>query len=66
MLIVLQDAFGGEFVRNEVVLTNQKDMTTKDARVHEGCAPHSGEVRKMSLEKINAITIVALNLKFVQ
>ncbi|XP_034593774.2 protein FAR1-RELATED SEQUENCE 5 [Setaria viridis] len=37
------DAFGGEFVRNEVVLTNQTDMTTKDARVHEGCAPHSGE-----------------------
>nr|TKW09592.1 hypothetical protein SEVIR_6G113200v2 [Setaria viridis] len=37
------DAFGGDFVRNEVVLTNQIDMTTKDARVHEGCATHSGE-----------------------
>nr|TKV94262.1 hypothetical protein SEVIR_9G282301v2 [Setaria viridis] len=37
------DAFGGDFVRNEVVLTNQTDMTTKDARVHEGCATHSGE-----------------------
>lgn len=66
MLIVFQEAFGGDFVRNEVVLTNQTDMTTKDARVHEGCATHSGEVRRMSLEIINAITIVALNLKFVQ
>uniref|UniRef100_K3ZCT2 Uncharacterized protein n=1 Tax=Setaria italica TaxID=4555 RepID=K3ZCT2_SETIT len=37
----------------------------KYVRVHEGCATHSGEVRKMSLEIINGITIVALNLKLI-
>nr|TKW28183.1 hypothetical protein SEVIR_3G323700v2 [Setaria viridis] len=37
------EAFGGDFVRNEVVLINQTDITTKDVRVHEGCATHNGE-----------------------
>jgi len=52
VIIVFQDAFGGDVVCNVVVLTNQTDMTTKDVRVHEGHATHNGEVRRMSLEKL--------------